>query len=295
MTKQRKTVEEGRTHRATSADGTEITATVYGEGPPLILLPAGPADAGTAWGAVLPYLTERFTCHLLAPRGRGRSGDHPDHSPERLIEDIATYAEGLSEHVTLVEWGSFVGAAWSLFAAGRVPGVEAVVSFDPLVIGVAGDEEAAELDGIFERIGALVDQGRLEEAALRFPREMAEHGFYTEADMAGGAAIDLWSASVDNIPTFFLEMSQVHTGAHVGPRPDPADPAQLAQVGVPVLLLHGTRSHPMNVELVRFVADHLPDREVRAIEGAGHYGPMTHPQQIARELVGFLEGVRTAV
>jgi len=61
-----------------------------------------------------------------------------------------------------------------------------------------------------------------------------------------------------------------------------------------VLLLHGTRSHPMNVELVRFVADHLPDREVRAIEGAGHYGPMTHPEQIARELLGFLEGVRTA-
>lgn len=106
-------------------------------------------------------------------------------------EITAAYTEGLSEPVTFVEWGSFVGAAWSLFAARGVLGVEAVASFDPLVIGVAGDGEAAELDGIFERFGALADQGRLEDAALRFPREMAEHGFYTEVHMAGGAATDL--------------------------------------------------------------------------------------------------------
>lgn len=283
-----KTTMEKQTHRTTSADGTEISATLHGEGPPLILLPAGPGAAEVAWGKALPFLTDRFTCHLLDSRGRGASGEHPDHSPERLVEDIAAYAESLGEPVALVEWGSFVGASWSLFAAGRAPSVRAVVSFDPLVMEAAPEEEAARLDGIFEGIGALVEEGRLEEAAARFPLVMAEHGFYTDADMDPGATTELWSASIEAIPVFFREMAE----AYEGPWPDPADPAQLREIHVPVLLLHGTASHPMNVELTRYVAEHLPEVQVRAIEGAGHFGPMTHAEAVAREVTGFLERVQ---
>lgn len=284
------TVSEGRIHRSTSSDGTQVTATVHGQGPSLVFLPAGPADAGTAWGRVLPHLTERFSCHMLNTRGRGLSGDDLDHSPDRLIDDISAYAESVGEPLGLVEWGSFIGGAWSLFAAHRSSAIHAVAAFDPLVLGVASDEDAALLEGILERVSDLVTKGHLQEAARRFVAEMAEHGFYTEADMAGGATSELWSASIGSIPLFFEEMDQAgREGA-----PDPADPSRLDAVSVPVLLLHGTRSHPMNRELVRFVANHLPQREVRAIPGAGHYGPMTHPEPVARELVEFFQGARLA-
>lgn len=53
---------ENRTHRAVSADGTGITARVQGQGPPLVLLPAGPGDSVTSWRYVLPFLSESFTC-----------------------------------------------------------------------------------------------------------------------------------------------------------------------------------------------------------------------------------------
>ena len=284
------TVTEDRIHRATSDDGPEVSATVYGSGPPLVLIPAGPGDAETTWSPVLPFLTERFTCHLLDTRGRGRSGDHPDHSPERQIDDITAFVESLNEPVGLVEWGSFVGASWSLFAAARSPAVYAVASYDPLVIGVASEEDGARLDGIFDRVGSLVEEGRLDEAARRFPLEMAEQGFYTEPDMAEGATTEFWAASTGNIPMFFGELSQ----AGEGKGPDPADPAHLEKVRVPVLLLYGTRSHPMNVEFVRFMADHLPRPRTKAVPDAGHFGPRTHPEAVARELAGFFGEARQA-
>ncbi len=290
MTNDQATVTEDRIRRATSADGTELAATVHGTGPGLVLLPAGPGDAETTWSPVLRFLTEHFTCHLLDTRGRGRSGDHPDHSPERQIDDISAFVESLDEPVGLVEWGSFVGAAWSVFAANRSPDVYAVATYDPLPMGVASEEDGARLEGILERVGSLVAQDRLDEAARRFPLEMAEDGFYTEPDMAGGATTEFWAASTENIPMFFGELDQ----ADEGKGPNPADPAQLAKVRVPVLLLHGARSHSMNVEFVRFMEDHLPRARTKAVADAGHYGPRTHPEAVAGKLAEFFKEVRPA-
>src|SRR6266508_3654173 len=70
-----------RIHRAVSADGTEIAGRVQGLGPPLILVHGAYGDGEIAWKALLPYLTDRYTCYLPSTRGRGLSSDNPDHSP----------------------------------------------------------------------------------------------------------------------------------------------------------------------------------------------------------------------
>ena len=278
---------ELRIHRTTSPDGTEIAARVHGRGPPLVLVPAGPGDAETTWRHALPILSERFTCYLLNTRGRGLSGDHPDHSPERLVEDITAFVDSVGEPVGLVEWGSFVGAGWSLFASRRTSAVRAIASYDPLVLEVAPEEDAQRLEAVFERVGGLAGEGRLAEAARSFVSGLAEHGYYTEEDMADGATTEFWSASTDNIPMFFGEMDR----AHEEEKPNPADPSTLNAIRVPVLLLHGARSHPMNIDFVHYMAEHLSDAHVREIPGAGHYGPHTHPEDVAREVMGFFEGV----
>ncbi len=275
---------EDRIHRATSEDGTQVTAHVHGQGPPLILLPAGPADAETTWHYALPYLSESFTCHLLNTRGRGLSADHPDHSPERMIEDIRAFAESIGGPVALVEWGSFVGASWSLVAAQGSSSVSAVATYDPLVLEVASEQDAAQIQGIFERIAELATDGRLTDAARTFVEAMATHGYYTEEDMADGAAEGLWGASLQNIPMFVQELDVAESEGTVW-----TQPATLAATTVPVLLLHGARSHPMNIEFVHYVADHLADPHVREVADAGHYGPHTQAEAIAREIMRFLE------
>jgi pimeloyl-ACP methyl ester carboxylesterase len=48
------------------------------------------------------------------------------------------------------------------------------------------------------------------------------------------------------------------------------------------------------VEFVRFMADHLARPRTRAVPDAGHFGPRTHPETVARELAGFFGEVRQA-
>src|SRR5688500_13945134 len=85
---QENTMSETRIHRAVSADGTEIVGRVQGHGPALVLVHGGIGDGEIAWDAMLPHLTDRFTCYLPSTRGRGLSGDNPDHSPRRLEDDV---------------------------------------------------------------------------------------------------------------------------------------------------------------------------------------------------------------
>jgi pimeloyl-ACP methyl ester carboxylesterase len=77
-----------RTHFVTTTDGVTIGGTVHGQGPPLVFLHAVIGDGDLDWQALLPHVTGRFTCHLPSHRGRGLSGDHPDLSPSRLVDDI---------------------------------------------------------------------------------------------------------------------------------------------------------------------------------------------------------------
>ncbi len=51
-----------RVHQVVSADGTEVAARVRGQGPPVILLPAGPGDSELSWRHVSPFLSQRFAC-----------------------------------------------------------------------------------------------------------------------------------------------------------------------------------------------------------------------------------------
>ena len=86
-------MDERRIQRAVSADGTEIVGRVIGQGPPLVLVHGAIGDGEFAWTELLPHLTDRFTCYLPSTRGRGLSGDHPDHSLPRLQEDVDAFAD----------------------------------------------------------------------------------------------------------------------------------------------------------------------------------------------------------
>ncbi len=287
-----------RIRTATSKDGTPITGRVQGSGPPLVLPPAGPGDSGTTWRPLLPHLSRHFECHLLDPRGRGLSGDHPDHSPARMVEDVQAYTEGMDGPILLAEWGSFIGGAWGLFAAqDPASPIHAAATYDPLPTGVGSGADMDRLEAVLEEVGDLHARDRPGEAARTFVERMAEHGFYTPEDMADGATFAFWSAARPNIGPFLDELEAVARIAGSGgpdeeaPQPDAADPAALAQTTVPVLVLHGARSHPLNVGFSRYVADALPDARLGAVDGAGHYGPHTHPHAVASELVAFFEGV----
>ena len=150
---------------AISADGTEIVGRVRGQGPPLVLVHGGWGDGEVAYEALVPHLADRFTCYTPSTRGRGLSGDNPDHAVHHLVEDVVAFIDTIGEPVCLVGWS---GIEPPLGAAAQSSAVAAVALFEGYVPTVAEPDDLAALGAAIERTGAAAADGRLADAARAF-------------------------------------------------------------------------------------------------------------------------------
>lgn len=272
-----------RIHRAVSADGTEITGRVQGDGPALVLVHGGIGDGEIAWGAMLPHLTPRFTCYLPSTRGRGLSGDHPDHSPPRLEEDVTAFVDSIGEPVHLAGWSG--SGAWVLGAAERSDAVAAVAAYEPVLIPVMGQDDLARTFGTMEQMGAAAGDGRLVDALRVFAPWIC-----TDEEVAGLERTDFFERWAERVPAM-LQFVQ-HDASYDGPRS--TDPEALARVTAPVLLLQGrqTRLGAFLTASARFIAQHLADAQTWELPGVGHFAPVLAPESVAEELITFFESAR---
>lgn len=276
------TIDQDRIHRAVSKDGTEIAARVRGQGPPVVLLPAGPGDSELSWRHVVPFLSEHCTCYLLETRGRGESADHPDHSPDRLVEDVVAFAESIGEPVGLVGWGS---ALWARVAARDGAAVFAVAAYELGAGEVMSEEGGKRMGEVFAGVGQLVAEGRLVDAARAFIE--GSDVIYSEEDLSTGAPLEFWEAAASRLPLFLQESKQAAGSG----QPGPTSPSELGKITMPVLLLHGDRSSQWFSDSMQHVAQHVADATVRQIPGAAHFGPYTQPRAVAEEMVRFFTEV----
>jgi pimeloyl-ACP methyl ester carboxylesterase len=268
---------EPRSQQVATDDGVVLVATVHGQGPPVLMLPAGPGDSSTCWQCVRPLLSEGFTCHLLDTRGRGASGDHPDHSPRRLVQDVLTYAATIGEPVGLVGWGA---ALWARVAAEAPDSVGAVAAYEPGANEVMNEDVAATLEATMPLVGELVEQGRPVEAANAFLEKSSV--IYSEDELATGVPSAFWTESARRLDVFLQDEQ-----AEASTQPGPTEPTVLSAISAPVLLLTGTRSRPWFRDSVRYIAEHLPNATVRDIEGAAHFGPHLEARAVADEMARF--------
>jgi pimeloyl-ACP methyl ester carboxylesterase len=275
-------MKEDRIRRALSADGTEITARVYGEGPNLMFLPAGPGDSETSWRAVVPHLEQEFTCWLVNTRGRGLSTDHPDHSPQRLVEDVHALMEMAGEPAGIIEAGS---GLWARVAADHRSTVAAAAIYEPGADEVLDKKTGMWLEAALTRTEALTNAGQTEDAVRAFVDKSG--AIYNDAELTAGVPFDFWEESVPNLAIFFKEQQQA---AEPG-LPGATSPQLLAKIKAPVLILIGSETRPWFIESASHVAAHVADPHIRSIGGAGHFGIITHAEAVADELRRFFSRV----
>jgi pimeloyl-ACP methyl ester carboxylesterase len=265
-----------RTHYVTTTDGVTIGGTVHGQGPPLVFLQGIIGDGDLDWQALLPHLTGRFTCHLPSMRGRGLSGDHPDLSLGRVVDDFLAYVDSIGEPTGLVGWSG--GASQALALAAQSDAVDAVAPYEPVANSLFDEQEQAALGDAVARAGELAGEGNLTAAMRVFA------GFpFTDADIAAAEDAGYFQAAgryVPNMLDFFRQLRE-----YEGPTPD--DPAVLGAISVPVLVLLGSDTKPYASRAARYVADHVPNAPIHEIPGAGHAAPLTHPEALAEALTGF--------
>lgn len=275
---------EERIHRAVSADGTEIVGRVVGQGPALVLVHGGIGDGEFAWDALLPHLTDRFTCYLPSTRGRGLSADNPDHSPPRLQEDINAFVDSIGEPVCLVGWSG--SGPWVLGAAAQTDSVAAAAAWEPALgptaLGPAGQQDMGRFFAAMEQVGLAAADGRLVDAVRAFAP-----GICTDEEIAALEGMDFYERWADGVPALLRLLQQLM--AYEGPTP--YDPEALAQINVPVLLLRGqeTLLGAGFGEAARHIARYVADPQVHELQGVGHFAPVLAPEHIAEELVSFFE------
>ena len=276
---------EKRIHRAVSADGTEIAGRVVGEGPAMVLVHGGIGHGDLAWEALLPHLTDRFTCYLPSTRGRGLSGDHPDHTPPRLVEDVTAFVDSIGEPVRLVGWSG--SGPWCLGAAEQSDSVSAVAVYEPVVPG-SGEADLPRLGEALEKAGMAAADGRLVDAVRAFAA-----GICTDDEVAALEPTTFFERWAGAVPALFNDLGQ--DNAYEGPRS--IDPEALAQVRSPVLVLRGQQTLLTSLwaESAEHVARHVPDTHIRELPGVGHFAPLLAPVLVSEELIAFIDDHKPSV
>ena len=264
-----------RTHHVKAGDGVTIGGTVHGEGPALVFVQGMLGDGDLDWGAVVPHLAGRFTCHLPSWRGRGRSGAHPDLGFGRMVDDVVAYVASVERPAGLVGW-SF-GANLALIAAATSAAMPAVAAVGPVAMGLADQRTLAAFGEGLARTAGLAAGGDLT-AAVR----TVATGPFDEREVAAAEAAGYLAAVGPYVPGLLDLLGQWM--GYDGPTIE--DPAVLAAIAVPVLVVPAD-SVPVQRASAIHVASHVPGARLHEIPGAGHAAPLTHPAALAEALAGF--------
>jgi pimeloyl-ACP methyl ester carboxylesterase len=272
-----------RIHRAVSADGTEIAGRVRGQGPALVLVHGGIGDGDVAWEALVPHLTDRFTCYLPSTRGRGLSSDNPDHSPARLEEDVTAFVNSIGEPVRLVGWSG--SGAWVLGAAARSGSVAAVAEYEPGVVSVMRDDDLARTFATMKQMGVAAADGRVADAVRTFAQWIC-----TDDEIAALEQTNFYERWAGCVPAMLRFVQE--DVSYEGPRSTDAE--ALGMITAPILLLRGqqTALGTWFADAIRHIAQHVSDPHVRELPGAGHFAPVLAPEPMAKELIRFFESAR---
>jgi pimeloyl-ACP methyl ester carboxylesterase len=269
-----------RTHYVTTTDGVTIGGTVHGQGPPLVFLQGVIGDGDLDWQPLLPHLTGRFTCHLPNMRGRGLSGDHPDLSLGRLVDDFLTYVDSIGRPTGLVGWSG--GASWALSVAAQSDTVDAVAPLEPGMLSLMDEQERAALGDAVARMGELAADGRLTAAVRAFAGWLLN-----DEELAVAADAGYFEAAGRYVPNLLNHLKQLMES-----EAPTDDQAGLGAISAPVLVLYGSNTRPFFTASARHVADHVPDARIQEIPGAGHAAPLTHPEALAEALIEFFAPAR---
>src|SRR5262245_17392559 len=151
-----------------SKDGTSIAYERAGKGAPLILVDG--ALCSRAFGPsskLAALLAQQFTVFTYDRRGRGQSGDAPQYSAEREIEDIAALVQEAGGAASLLGLSS--GGALALEAAASGLTLDNVIAYEPPYVDVNGGGGGAAHE---QRLKQLLAEGDRGGAVKYFMRDM---------------------------------------------------------------------------------------------------------------------------
>jgi pimeloyl-ACP methyl ester carboxylesterase len=244
---------------------------VGGSGRSVLLVHGALSDRRHAFGPVRPLLERRLTVGALDRRGHGDSDDAPEYSLRREREDVAAVLAAMPGPVDLI--GHSFGALCALEAARAGAEIRRLVLYE----GVPRDGRTISPDGLAERAGVLVGEGRSEAALDLVLAEVEHHG---PAQLARDQRAPNWSASVAGVAVLDREL-EIENQYRFAPE-------RYADVTAPTLVLAGAESPPSIRTDAEAVAAGLPDARLTLLAGQRHACMHRAPQLFADTVLDFL-------
>lgn len=255
-----------------SKDGTPIAFWKSGSGPALLLVHGAVADHSTTWRAVVPLLEKKFTVYAMDRRGRGGSGDGPDYSLQREVEDVVAVAESIEGPVHVL--GHSFGAIVTFAAA------PAITNLDHLILYETVSLKPKPVDPkVLARLEALREAGDYDGLLVTMFRDMAD--IPPEQIEMMRSQEDAWKVRLGNAPTVPREL---RAGLD-----HEFQPEGYRKLQTPTLLMVGGESPDWELESANAIAEVLPDARVVELEGQGHLATYTAPEAFVEQVVSFLQ------
>ena len=249
---------------------------------PLVLCLHSNASSSSQWRGLIEMLAPHF--HVLAPDllGAGRSAAWPVTTGARLQHELDALAPLLQQHAG--ERFHLVGHSYGGALAMRIAltwpqQVASLALFEPTLFPLLnrpgpGQPGAEGIAAVAPAAAAAVARGDLQGSAAGFIDYWMGAGSWAampEARRAGVAEslrpVAHWTEAL------FAE---------------PWDPAALARLPMPVLLLGGEQTPASAGDLLPLLASMLPRAQLQLLPGLGHMAPVTHPDQVNRRITDFL-------
>jgi pimeloyl-ACP methyl ester carboxylesterase len=253
-----------------SQDGTAIAFDRAGDGPPVILVNAGPTDR-TANAPLAGLLAPHFTVLNYDRRGRGDSGDTAPYAVDREYEDLEAIIDEAGGSADV--FGSSGGGILALEAAARGLAIAKLAVWEPPYI----------LDGTRPPVPADYRQQLDELLAAGRRGDMVEL-FLTQAvgmpaEFVAPARQSPFWPSMEAVADALIYDAMI-----VGDFSLPT--ARVAAIKVPTLVIDGGQT-PWLSATAQAVAAALPDAQRRTLEGQPHNVDAT---ALAPALTGFFSG-----
>ena len=245
----------GGTH-VRSKDGTSIAYERAGTGPALILVDG--ALCSRSFGPspkLVPLLAHRFTVYAYDRRGRGQSGDTQPYSPAREVEDIAALIGAAGGSACLLGLSS--GGALSLEAAASGLPVTKVVAYEPPYVDDSGQRGGAAYEGQLKR---LLAEGNRSGAVKYFMKDMV--GVPAPIVVVMRLMPWIWR-KLEAVAHTLPYDAAVMTAFRI-PR------ARFASIGVPVLVMNGTKTDARLREAAQTIVNVIPAARYRELAGQTH-------------------------
>ena len=234
-------------------DGARIWYAAYGSGRPVILLHGGLGHSGN-WGYQVPALTGNgYRAIVIDSRGHGRSTrDEQPYTYELMASDVVAVMDTLGiEKASVVGWSD--GACTGMILASNSP---------------------ARIEGVFYFACNMDPSGTKQFIMTPIIQRCFNRHVKDYAQL---------SATPDNFDEFSEAVGLMQ-------RTQPNYSAEdLAQIGVPVAIIHSEHDEFIKREHAEYLAGSIPGAEFIYLPGVSHFAPLQKPEQFNRAMLAFLD------